>query len=81
MGGNSLSQGRVHQMVIQLQMVGPENTHTINIILTEKVTFRNIYVYTYINATTINEKAAMNSKESKGRCMERFGARRKGEIM
>lgn len=68
-------------MVIQLQMVGPENTHTINIILTEKVTFRNIYVYTYINATTINEKAAMNSKESKGRCMERFGARRKGEIM
>lgn len=61
-------------------MVGSENTHTTNSILTEKVIFRNIYVYSYINAT-INEKAAMNLKESKGRCMERFGTRRKGEMM
>lgn len=36
-GGNSLPQGRVHQ-----QMVSPENTHTTNIIMTEKVIFRNI---------------------------------------
>lgn len=41
-GGNSLPQGRVHQLVIQFQMVSPENTHTTNIIMTEKVIFRNI---------------------------------------
>lgn len=32
---NSLSQGRVHQLIIQYQMVNPDNTHTINIIETE----------------------------------------------
>lgn len=61
-------------------MADPENTHTTNIILTEKVLFRNIYVYTHINAT-INEKASMNLKEGKGRCMERLRTWRKGEMM
>lgn len=32
---NSLSQGRVCQLIIQYQMVNPDNTHTINIIETE----------------------------------------------
>lgn len=32
---NSLSQGRVYQLIIQYQMVNPDNTHTINIIETE----------------------------------------------
>ena len=48
-------------------MVSPENIHTSNIIQTEQVIFRNIYVYTctyiyteayhaYMHAITINEK-------------------------
>ena len=39
-------------------MVSHENIHTINIIRTEQVIFRNIYVYTY--AHNNNEKEAMN---------------------
>lgn len=56
-GRNSPLQGRVQQLVIQHQVISPENIHTINI-LTQKVIFRNIYVYTdtYIHATTNNEK-------------------------
>ena len=38
---NSL-QIRVQQLVIQYQMVSPENTYTINITDTEQIVFRNI---------------------------------------
>jgi hypothetical protein len=38
-------------------MVSPENIHTSDIIQTEQVIFRNIYVYTYRCVTTITEKS------------------------
>lgn len=37
-------------------MVIHENTHTSNIKQTKPVIFRNIYVYTYMYATIVNEK-------------------------
>lgn len=52
-----------HQVVIQYQMVSPEDIHGSNIIQTKQVTFRNIYniylyvyAYTYLHAITINER-------------------------
>lgn len=46
--GESLPQGKAHQLVIQYQMASPENTHASNIIQTEQVIFRCICVSTYI---------------------------------
>lgn len=49
-------------------MVSPKNIGTSNIIRTEKVIFRNLYVriYTNMNVTKINGvKEAMNLKERK----------------
>lgn len=54
-------------MIIQHQMVSPENILTSNIVHTDEVTFRNMYVYTctYMHIKA-NEKRAMNLKENKG---------------
>lgn len=43
----------------------PENIHMSDIILTDHVIFRNIYVYTYVHITKSNENKAMNLKENK----------------
>jgi hypothetical protein len=46
--GHSLPQERASQLVIQCQMVNPENIHSNNIIIfTDQVMFRNICVYIY----------------------------------
>lgn len=45
-------------------MVSPENIHASNIIQTEQVTFKDMYVYTHTHQQSI-EKEFMNSKESK----------------
>ena len=47
-------QGRAHQLVIQYQMVNPENIHTSSIIQTAQVISMNISEYTYMH--TISEK-------------------------
>lgn len=43
-------------MAVQGQTVGPENIHPGNMIRTERVLFRNIYVYTYIHAVTVKKR-------------------------
>lgn len=42
---NILLLGRAHQLTTQYQMISPENKHASNIIKTELILFRNIYVY------------------------------------
>lgn len=37
-------------------MLSPENIHVSNITQSEQVTFRDIYVSTYMHVTTIKEK-------------------------
>ena len=39
---------RAHWLVIQYQMISPENIHTSNIAKTEQIILRNIFVYIYI---------------------------------
>lgn len=54
-------------MFIQCQTVGPENIHTRNILQTEQVIYRIMFVYTQMHVTTINLKRNHELKESK-RC-------------
>ena len=37
-------------------MVGPENTHVSDIMDSEQIIFRNMYVYKYMHTLTINER-------------------------
>lgn len=46
-GRNSFFQERVHQLLIQYQMVIIKNMHMSNIIQTKRILFRSIYAYTY----------------------------------
>lgn len=59
-------------------MFSPENLHAGNIIWTEHLIFRNIYVYskTYMHTIIIDKKEAMNLKGSWGRIYERLGEKR-----
>jgi chorismate-pyruvate lyase len=61
----------------------PENIHTSNILQTNQVTFRNIYVYapTCIHVTTISEKNATDLKEGKMHIGEVGGRREKEEVI
>lgn len=64
-------------------MVSPENIYTSDVIQTEKVIIRNIYVctYTYMCVTSISKKEVMSLKES-NRGMWKFGEReRRREMM
>ena len=58
-------------------MVIPENVLTSSIIQTEKVIFRNIYAYTYMYLTTINE----NKKSEEGYIGVLGGRKEKGEML
>lgn len=54
---------KIVQLVIQYQLVSPENKHTSNIIDTEQdiyvyVSCLGISTYKHVNATTINEKTS-----------------------
>jgi hypothetical protein len=49
-GKGSLSQGRTHQLVVQFQMVIPENMHAGSIIRTEQILFSNLCIQIYIFA-------------------------------
>jgi hypothetical protein len=61
-------------------MVLSENIPTSDAIQTEQG-FRNLWVYTYMQAITINKKEVMNLKESREGCMEGFrGKKGKGEM-
>ena len=81
---SGLPQGRAHQYIVQCQMVSSENICTGNIIQTEQVIFKHIYLYTYahththiyLHVTTSNEKKAKNLKKSKDGYMRRFGSRK-----
>lgn len=53
---NRPSSGTAHRLAVQGQTVGPENIHPGNMIRTERVLFRNIYVYTYIHAVTVKKR-------------------------
>ena len=59
--------GRAHQLIVQCQMVSPENICMSNTIQTVPVILRNIYVcaYTYMHAITVSEKEVVNLKEIK----------------
>lgn len=49
---NNLQQGKVHQCIIQSQMVSHENTHKSNIVQTEWVVFMYFkYICTYMHVT------------------------------
>lgn len=68
----------------QCQMVYPENIHRSNIIQTEQVIFRNVYVYSYthVHVRISGEKEAMNLKESgEGYLEELGGSKWKGEML
>lgn len=45
--GSSLPHGRVHWLIIQYQMVNPENIHAINIIQTKQVEFTYLRIYVF----------------------------------
>jgi hypothetical protein len=62
---DSLSQGRTHPLLIQYQMVSPENKHTSNIIQTEEFIFRNIYMYLHIHICMKQQKGHGFDRESK----------------
>lgn len=64
-------------MVIQYQMVSSENIHVSNIIQTEQVISRNIYIY-IMHLTSIVEKKAMDLTQKQGTIMGGLG-RRKGK--
>jgi hypothetical protein len=51
---NLLYQRRVYQLIIQYQVVSPENMHTSNTIWSEQVEFK--YLYTYIYITTVKNR-------------------------
>lgn len=55
---NTLSKGRVHQLLVQCQMTSSKTKHTNDTTQIEQVTFRNmyLYVYKYIQEITISEK-------------------------
>ena len=76
--GESLPQGRAHQLATTYQMTSSTNLHASNIIETEKPMFRNIYEYTYMQVITISKKEGMVLKKSKKRYMGGFGEREKG---
>lgn len=46
-GRDDLSQGKAHQLLVQGQMVSPENEYIVNIIRTRKIKSRIIYVQAY----------------------------------
>ena len=58
-------------------MVNPENIHTSNIIQTEQVIFRNIYVYTYMCVMTINTKGSHEFERQPNRSIGGFRERKK----
>ena len=65
-------------------MVSPENIHTSNIIQTEHIIFRNIFVYTYsyMHITTISEKRGHEFEREQGRVYGKIGEDKgKGEII
>lgn len=73
-------------LVIQCQMVSPENINTIWIIQTKHVTFRNIYAYTYtyphMYAITVREIWGHESEgEWEGYTGRFWGGKRKGEML
>ena len=80
---NSLPQGRAHQLIIQHQIVIPENIHRNNIIQTKQLIFRNIHVCTHTYAyNAINAKETMNFRENGEKGIGVFGGTRvKGEIL
>lgn len=51
-------------------MASPENIHTNNIIQTEQVSLRNLYIYN-IHITTINLKSGHEFEIKKGKLYER----------
>lgn len=61
-GRNHLSQEREHQLIIQYQMISPENKNTCNIIQTENTVFRNTYVYAHACNSNEWKKEAVNLK-------------------
>lgn len=61
-GRNRLSQEREHQLIIQYQMISPENKNTCNVIETEKTISRNIYVYKHAGNNNECKKGAGNLK-------------------
>lgn len=79
-GKSNLPQRGAHEFFIQHQMVSPENMHTNNIIQTEKVEFRNMDVYTHMQAITINERRG-HKFESKGYMKGFEGKEKKREMM
>lgn len=58
-----LPQGRTHQLVVQGQVVSPEDIHISNI-WTQQVLFRNIYACTHLHTGIIGEKEALKVKEN-----------------
>ena len=65
-GRNSLLQGRARQMLIQYQVVRPETLHMSTSKPTEHIVFRDVCMY----VSTIKEKKAMSSRESRGRTQD-----------
>ena len=58
--------------IILYLVTNSENMHTSNIIQTE-ITFRNVYVYSYLDVkTNNNKKNAMNLEENKAVYMGSF---------
>lgn len=54
------------------------NTHTSNSMQTEQVTVRDIYVYTYMDVTTLNVK---RGHEFEAEVYNKLGERKKGKII
>lgn len=58
-----LPQGRTHQLVVQGQVVSPEDIHISNI-WTQQVLFRNVYACTHVHTGIIGEEEALKVKEN-----------------
>jgi hypothetical protein len=69
-------------MIIQYQIISPENIHASNILQTEQVIHKNIYVHVHVHETAIKENETMNLKEGKEGYMRGFGGRKgEGKVM
>lgn len=73
---NKLFQGRAYCLVIQYQLISPENIHASNITKTEQLLFQNIFIF---HAIKINQRRDHRFEREQGGCIWEFAGRKKEE--
>lgn len=73
----ALPQGRGHQLVVQCQMVRPDNIYASKIIRTQQIIFMTyLYTKTYTHAIMLKEGRGHQLKENWEKYVEEFGVRK-----